>query len=79
MILGEKDVIVDNAASRAWHAQTVSKTKDIKLMAGAFHELTKEPNNTVLFETVLKFCVKRVAEGAQAFGVLDPKSINFAK
>ena len=45
MLLGEKDVIVDNAASRAWHAKTVSTVKELKLLVGSFHELSKEPNN----------------------------------
>jgi hypothetical protein len=37
---------------------TVSKVKEIKLMAGSYHELSKEPNNNTMFETVLKFAVK---------------------
>lgn len=59
LILGEKDSIVDNAGARAWHSKTVSKQKDIKLMAGSFHELSKEPNNGTMFESVLKFMVSR--------------------
>lgn len=57
-------MVVDNTAARNWHGATTSKTKEIKLMAGSFHELSKEPNNGVMFETVLKFAVKRAAEGA---------------
>lgn len=79
LILGEKDLVVDNTASRNWHAATTSTTKEIKLMAGSFHELSKEPNNGTMFETVLKFAVKRASEGAQAFGVLNPKEVNFSK
>ena len=72
-------MVVDNTAARNWHGATTSKTKEIKLMAGSFHELSKEPNNGVMFETVLKFAVKRAAEGAQAFGVLNPKEVNFSR
>lgn len=75
MILGEKDLIVDNQKARDWHAKTVSKTKELKLMAGAFHELSKEPNNGTMFETVLKFMAKRVTDGAKNFGVLDSKTV----
>jgi esterase/lipase len=45
MILGEKDMIVNNQSARDWHQNTISKVKDLKLMAGSFHELSKEPNN----------------------------------
>ena len=80
ILLGEKDVIVDNSASRAWHAKTSSTIKELKLMAGAFHELSKEPNNGVMFESVLKFMAKRVTDGAKAFGQFDPKTgVRFAK
>lgn len=79
LILADKDVIVDNQKSRDWHQKTVSKTKEIKLMAGSFHELSKEPNNTAMFESVLKFMAKRTTEGAQKFGTLDAKSIVVAK
>lgn len=79
MILGEKDAIVDNQKSRDWHQKTVSKTKEIKLMAGSFHELSKEPNNTNMFESVLKFMAKRTTEGVQKFGTLDAKTIVVAK
>lgn len=80
ILLGEKDVIVDNAASRAWHAKTSSTVKELKLMAGSFHELSKEPNNGIMFETMLKFMAKRITDGAKPFGALDPKTgIRFAK
>lgn len=45
LVLGEKDVYVDNSMTRSWHSRTHSKTKDIKLLAGSYHELSKEPNN----------------------------------
>lgn len=48
-------------------------------MAGSFHELSKEPNNGTMFETVLKFTVKLETEGAKPFGVLNPKDVIFAK
>jgi alpha-beta hydrolase superfamily lysophospholipase len=58
LILGEKDVIVDNLASRDWHSKTASEKKELKLMAGAFHELSKEPNNGTFFESILQFMHK---------------------
>jgi hypothetical protein len=76
LILGEKDVIVDNAASRDWHSKTVSAKKELKLMAGSFHELSKEPNNGVFIETILKFAASAAPKN---FGVLDPKTVNFSK
>lgn len=45
-------------------------------MAGSFHELSKEPNNATMFESVLKFMSARETE-AKPFTVLDPKSIKF--
>lgn len=49
-------------------------------MAGSFHELSKEPNNGQMFETVLKFTAKQLTDaGVKAFGVLNPKEINFSK
>ena len=53
MVCGEKDVIVNNKASKAWHSKTASKIKSLKLMPGAYHELTKETNNHFLFEEAL--------------------------
>ena len=57
MLLGEKDTIVDNTQAREWHAKTNSKIKELKLIAGSYHELSKEPNNHVMFEMILKFTV----------------------
>lgn len=76
LILGEKDLIVDNAASREWHSKTISAKKELKLMAGAFHELSKEPNNGVFIETILKFTTSAAPKN---FGILDPKTVNFSK
>ena len=45
-------------------------------MAGSFHELSKEPNNGTMFESVLKFMSAR-APDAKPFAVLDPKTIKF--
>lgn len=39
-------------------------------MAGSYHELTKEPNNSVLFESILKFTVKQLSESSANFGTL---------
>jgi len=58
LILGEKDVLVDNAAARKWNDTTKSSVKNIKVMAGSFHELSKEPNNKDYFETILKFAAQ---------------------
>ena len=54
--------------------------KEVKLLAGSFHELSKEPNNSAMFESVLRFMAKRITDGAKPFGPLDPKTgIRFAK
>ena len=71
-MLGERDEIVNNRVNREWHAKTSSKEKTIKLMAGAYHELTKEPNNHVLFEAMLKFMAERI-KTAKAFGEFKGK------
>ena len=60
LVLGDKDIIVNNRVSREWHAKTSSKVKKIKLMMGAYHELTKEPNNHVIFEASLLFMGERL-------------------
>ena len=60
MILGEKDVIVNNKVNRDWHAKTQSKVKKLRLMVGAYHELTKEPNNATLFDASLSFMGERL-------------------
>lgn len=48
-------------------------------MVGSYHELSKEPNNNTMFETILKFAVRSISEGAKPFGVFDPKTVKFAK
>ena len=83
MLLGEKDIIVSNKSAKEWHSKTSSKVKGMRLMAGAYHELSKEPNNNVLFETALKFMGDRLANTAQApahpFGAFNPESIRYYK
>jgi hypothetical protein len=79
LILGEKDVIVDNLASRDWHSKTTSEKKELKLMAGAFHELSKEPNNVTFIESILQFMHKQTGAAPKNFGALDPKTVNFSK
>ena len=84
MVLGEKDVFVNNASAKDWHAKTASKIKTLRLMAGAYHELTKEPNNNVLFEASLKFMGDRLfAKGpegsAQSFGVFKHETVRYYK
>jgi len=73
LVLGEKDVIVNNKASRKWHEMTSSKEKEIKLMAGAYHELSKEPNNHVIFGATLKFMAKHLLKGCTPFGKFTGK------
>ena len=69
--MGEKDIIVNNKATREWHAKTSSKNKQVRLLAGSYHELTKEPNNDVLFESTLKFM------GEQLIGKKGPAAKPF--
>ena len=82
--MAEKDIIVNNKDSRKWHSQTASKVKQLRLMAGAFHELSKEPNNNVLFEASLKFMGERIigkAPGAAAkpFGEFKAELVKYYK
>jgi len=72
LVLGDKDEIVNNSVNRAWHSKTTSTDKVIKLMVGSCHELTKEPNNHVLFEAVLRFMGERVPK-AKPFGEFKGK------
>lgn len=66
LVLGEHDVIVNNEKSRQWHQRTSSQHKELKLMQGAYHEVTKEPNSAVLFESMLRFINKRLASIASS-------------
>lgn len=72
MVLAEKDYIVNNRASKAWRDKNKSKIKMLKLIPGAYHELAKEPNNDVLFESALNFMGQRLSgsgsESAKPFG-----------
>ena len=68
LIIGEKDEIVNNKVTRAWFSKTSSKEKQIKLMVGAYHELAKEPNNHVMFESCLKFMADRIIASNKTFG-----------
>ena len=52
-MLGEKDTTVNNKKTKEWYAKTASKIKGMRLMAGSYHELSKEPNNNVLVEQSL--------------------------
>ena len=72
MVLGDKDEVVNNTVNRAWHGKTTTKDKTIKLMVGSCHELSKEPNNHVLFEAVLRFMGDR-APKSKAFGEFKGK------
>ena len=72
LVIGEKDVIVSGKACRDWHAMTSSADKNFKLMAGAYHETTKEPNRDVIFESALKFFAQRLHKSKE-FGAFNPK------
>ena len=82
--MADKDIIVNNKESRAWHAKTTSKIKQLRLMAGSYHELSKEPNNEILFEASLKFMGERLtgkAPGtpAQPFGAFKHELVKYYK
>ena len=78
MILGEKDSIVDNASTRAWFDQTATTKdqKEMKLMAGAYHELSKELKRVDFVERLLQFGSKVCPAGCKGFGAdYDPKKV----
>ena len=79
LVMADKDVIVNNKSSKEWHAKTSSKVKQLRLMAGAYHELSKEPNNHVLFEAALKFMGERLTDKTtnQVFGTFDLKKVKY--
>lgn len=80
MVLAEKEAIVSNKASKAWRDKTKSKVKKLKLMPGAYHELTKEPNNHVLFEEALKFMGERLVATtapAKPFGQFKQELVKY--
>ena len=47
-------------------------------MVGAYHELTKELNKHVFFETALKFMAQRLKEAKQ-FGAFNIRDVNVQK
>ena len=52
----------------------------MRLMAGSFHELAKEPNNFVLFEEALKFMGNRITDPAvRPFGEFKHAIANYYK
>ena len=78
MVLGEKDSIINNKIDKEWHAMTSSKVKQFRLMPSAYHELTKEPNNHIMFDASLKFMAQRLQE-AKPFGQFNIKDVKIAK
>jgi len=44
--------------------------KELKIMEGSYHELSKEPNNMVMFEAILRFAIKRETLNPKSFGQL---------
>lgn len=84
LLLAEKDVIVNNKASRSWYDRAGSKIKKIRLMAGAYHSTFKEPNRDVLFETALTFMGERLdgsvqGKPAKVFGAFKPALVKYYK
>ena len=85
MVLAEKEYIVNNRASRAWRDKTKTKIKALKLMPGSYHELTKEPNNHILFEAALNFMGERLygssnspnSDKAKPFGEFKPSLVKY--
>ena len=73
LILAEHDHLVNNKSSREWHEKTKSETKQINMMAGSYHELSKEPNNAKFFEYMLKFVATRLSTKPKAFGKINGK------
>jgi alpha-beta hydrolase superfamily lysophospholipase len=78
LVIGEKDTLVSNSAAKEWHAKTSSKVKELKMIAGSYHELSKEPNSHVLLESILKF-IEKQREGSRKLGEFSMKDIKFAK
>ena len=81
MCLAEKDQIVCNKANREFNDRTSSQIKELKVIRGAYHELSKEPNNHDLFEHVLKFMAKRLKPGvncAKNWGEFSSKQVRFS-
>ena len=81
--MAENDVLVSNKAARKWHVETASEVKTLRLVPGAYHELSKEINNHIVFETALQFMGERLAGkgGAKAtpFGQFDHKLVKYYK
>ena len=53
----------------------------MKMIRGAYHELSKEPNNHDLFEYMLKFMATRLKPGvncAKNFGSFSSNQVRFA-
>ena len=79
--VAEKDSIVCNKAIREWHDKTSSQIKEMKMIRGAYHELSKEPNNHDFFEYMLKFMAARLKPGvgcARNFGSFSSNQVRFA-
>lgn len=81
MVLAEYEHVVSNKASKAWHSLTKSKVRQMKLMPGAYHELTKEPNNAFIFEAALKFMGERLADRnvTKPFGEFNHQLVKYYK
>lgn len=45
-------------------------------MAGSYHELSKEPNNAVMFEAILKFASK-IGCLAKPFGTFSVEKVKY--
>lgn len=81
LLLGDKDIVVSNEGAQKWHSKTSSKVKQLRLLANTFHDLTKEPNNHKVFESILRFLSLRTqSKEIPVFGQLNLRTdINFGK
>ena len=84
LVLADKDIIVSNKDAKKWHSQTKSKVKQLRLMPNAYHELSKEPNNHILFEASLKFMGERLIGKApgtapKPFGEFNHATVRYYK
>ena len=85
LCLGEKDIIVNNRRSKEWHAKTSSKVKQMRLFAGAYHLLAKEPDNHKFFEATLRFMGERLVgkapqpTPAKPFKFFDHATVKYYK
>lgn len=81
LLVGERDTLVDNTASREWHSKTRTPlaNKEMRQISSSLHDLHKEPNNALMFEHILKFVSARLTPQSKSFGEVVASTIRFAK